>query len=63
LSVKFNDGHPPDFAYFAAFQEFYVHGAATAEPAGAEATLARYFIAFIVDEDEGKFRQTLDFLM
>jgi hypothetical protein len=63
LSVKFDDGNPPDFAYFATIQELYVHGAATAKPAGADAAFAGDFVAFIVDEDEGKFRQALHFFM
>jgi hypothetical protein len=63
LSVKFDDGNPPDFAYFAAFQKLYVHGAPTAKPTGADATLAGDFLALIVDEDKGKFRQTLHFFV
>ena len=63
MSVKFDDRHPPYFANFATIQELYVHGAATAKPAGADATPAGDFLALFVDEDEGKFGQSLHFLM
>jgi hypothetical protein len=63
LSVKFDDGNPPDFAYFAAIQELYIHGAATAKPACADATLARDFLALFINEDKGKVRQALHFFM
>jgi hypothetical protein len=63
LSVKFNDGHPPDFPCFATFQELYVHGAAIAEPTGTDTALASIFLALTVDEDKRKFRQALHFFM
>jgi hypothetical protein len=63
LSVKFDDGHPPDLPDFAAIQELHVHGAATAKPTGADTAFAGYFIALIVNEDKGKFRQALHFLV
>jgi hypothetical protein len=63
LSVKFNDGYPPDFPYFATIQELHVHGTATAKPIGANATLACVFLALVINEDKGKFRQALHFFM
>jgi hypothetical protein len=63
LSVKFNDRYPPDFAYFATVQEFYIHGTTTAEPAGTDAPLACDFFALAVNEDKGKLRQALYFFM
>jgi hypothetical protein len=63
LSVKFDDGDSPYLPGFAAVQELHVHGAATAKPTGADTTLAGDFLAFTVNEDKGKFRQALHFLI
>jgi hypothetical protein len=63
LSVKFDDGYPPYLPDFAAIQELHVHGTATAKPTGADAAFAGDFLALTVNEDKGKFRQALHFLM